>query len=59
MAEVINLRTAKKAQARAAKRAAGDANAARFGRSKALKSLEKARTDKARADLDGHERERD
>lgn len=57
MAEVINLRTARKARARAAARAAADENAARFGRTKALKALEQARAEKARAGLDAHRRE--
>lgn len=57
MAEVINLRTARKARARTAARAEADANAVRFGRSKALKALEKARADKDRAALDAHRRE--
>ena len=56
MAEIINLRQAKKTRARAEKRAAGDENAARAGRTKALKALEKAQADKVRADLDGHRR---
>lgn len=57
MAEIINLRQAKKIRARAEKRAAADENAARSGRSKALKALEKARADKERAALDGHKRD--
>jgi len=57
MAEIINLRQAKKARDRADKRAAGDENAARSGRSKALKALEKARAKKERAGLDAHKRD--
>ncbi len=57
MAEIINLRAARKAKDRAAARAKGDENAAKFGRTKAEKDLEKARTDKARRDLDGLKRE--
>ena len=57
MAEIVNLRTARKAKERDKARAKGDENAARFGRSKAEKDLEKARADKARRDLDGHARE--
>ncbi|NEY91347.1 DUF4169 family protein [Tabrizicola oligotrophica] len=57
MAEIINLRTARKARDRDRTRAQGDENAAKFGRTKAEKDLEKARAEKARRDLDGHERE--
>ncbi len=57
MARVVNLATIRKQKARAEKRARGDANAARFGRSKAEKQLEKARADKARRALDQHRRE--
>lgn len=54
MAEIINLRQARKAAARKADRAAGDANAARFGRSKAEKALEQARAEQSDRHLDGH-----
>ena len=57
MAEIVNLRAAKKAKARAEARAQGDANAAKFGRSKAEKALETARAEKAKRDLDGLKRE--
>ena len=57
MAEIVNLRTARKAKEREKSRATGDENAAKFGRTKAEKDLEKARADKARRDLDGHARE--
>ncbi len=57
MADIINLRQAKKTRDRADKRAAGDENAARFGRFKALKTLEKTQADKARALLDAHKRD--
>lgn len=53
MAEVINLRAARKARERARARAKADENAVRFGRTKALRALEKARIDKARELLDG------
>ena len=53
MAEIVNLRAARKARERAEARAAADENAARFGRTKALKALEKARAEQARALLDG------
>ena len=57
MAEIVNLRAAKKARQRAEARAKGDENAAKFGRAKAEKDLEKTRAQKAQRDLDGHERE--
>lgn len=59
MAEVINLRQAKKQAARQAARAEADANAAKFGRTKAEREVEKARTEKAVRDLDGHRRDPD
>jgi Domain of unknown function (DUF4169) len=57
MAEVINLRQAKKQAARTAARSEADANAAKFGRTKAERKLEEARTEKAARDLDAHRRE--
>ena len=57
MAEIINLRAARKAKDRTAARAKGDENAVKFGRTKVEKDLEKARADKARRDLDGAKRE--
>lgn len=53
-AEIINLKAWRKSAARAEARARADGNAARFGRSKALKKLEETRAGKARSDLDGH-----
>ncbi|KCV81799.1 hypothetical protein ATO10_10650 [Actibacterium atlanticum] len=57
MSNVTNLNQFRKSKARAAKRAQGDENAAKFGRSKSERELEKARADKTRRDLDGHERD--
>jgi Domain of unknown function (DUF4169) len=57
MAEIINLRAARKAKGRIESRAKGDENAVKFGRTKAEKELDRARAEKARRDLDGHERE--
>ncbi|MBM3614068.1 MAG: DUF4169 family protein [Alphaproteobacteria bacterium] len=57
MAEIVNLRAARKAKERSQARAKGDENAAKFGRTKAEKDLEKARAEKAKRDLDGHARE--
>ncbi len=57
MAEIINLRAARKAKDRTGARAKGDENAVKFGRTKAEKELEKAQAEKAKRDLDGHARE--
>ena len=57
MADIINLRAHRKARAKADARVKADANAAKHGRTKALKTLEKARQDKDTALLDGHLRE--
>ncbi len=57
--KVINLRAARKSAARDAARAAGDANAAKFGRSKAQKRVEEADADRAARHLDGHRRDKD
>jgi phage protein D len=56
MAEIVNLRQAKKQAARKAARAAAEVNAAKHGRTKAEKELERARADKAARDLEGHRR---
>ncbi len=57
MAEIVNLRTLRKQKNRAAAMALGNTAAAKSGRSKAVKALEKARADKERRDLDGLRRE--
>ena len=57
MAEIVNLRQAKKRAARRAASTAADANAAKYGRTKAERALEKAQADKAKRDLDGHRRD--
>lgn len=54
MAEVINLRRAKKALARAKSRAQGTENAAKSGRSKVERQAGEAARDKATRHLDGH-----
>lgn len=59
MAKVINLRTAKKQAARQAARIQADANAAKFGRTKAEREAEKARAEKATRTIDAHRRETD
>lgn len=57
MAEIVNLRTARKGKARAEARAKADENAARFGRTKAQKAVEAAEAARARAELDGKKRD--
>ncbi len=57
MAEVINLRQAKKQAARKTARSVADSNSAKHGRTKAERELEKARAEKAAKALDGHKRE--
>ena len=54
MADPVNLKAARKARARAEAKVAADANAAKFGRTKAERDREAAQADKARRDLDGH-----
>ena len=57
MGEVVNLRTAKKQAARKAARSVADANAAKHGRTRAERELEKTRAEKAARELDGHKRD--
>ena len=57
MAEIINLRAARKAKDKAEARAQADANTIKYGRRKVDKALDTARSDKEKRDLDGHERE--
>ncbi|MEO0682326.1 MAG: DUF4169 family protein [Pseudomonadota bacterium] len=54
MAEVVNLRHARKRRARAADRAKADANAARHGRSKAERDADAAEAGREARRLDGH-----
>lgn len=55
---VINLRQARKAKARADKEQTADENRCRHGRTKAAKQAEKAAREKEASKLDGHKRER-
>ncbi|SFD44790.1 DUF4169 family protein [Roseivivax sediminis] len=57
MSNTVNLNRYRKDKARAEKRAKGDENAVKFGRSKGRKAQERAEADKARRDLDGHKGE--
>ncbi|MBM2577959.1 DUF4169 family protein [Jannaschia sp. Os4] len=55
--KVVNLRAVRKDRARADRRAEGDANAARHGRSRAQKAAEDADRARVERNLDQHERE--
>jgi len=57
MSEITNLNRFRKDKARAEKRAKADANAVKFGRTKAEREAERTRAEKARRELDGHARE--
>lgn len=57
MSKVVNLNRFRKDKARAGKRAQGDANAAKFGRSKSERETLKTEAEKAARHLDGHKRE--
>jgi len=59
MAEVVNLRQARKAKARAAASEQADENRARFGRPQAERKLADARREKAERNLDRHRRDKD
>lgn len=54
MSEVVNLNQFKKAKARSQKKAEADANAVKFGRTKAQRLAEAARDEKAKKHLDQH-----
>jgi len=55
--KVINLRHAKKQKARSAARAEADANAARHGEAKPVRSLREAQAELEARRLEGHRRE--
>ena len=57
MAKVVNLNRARKARRAEERRRKADENALRFGRSKTQRRTEDAEAEKARRDLDSHERE--
>lgn len=58
MAKVSNLNQFRKSRARDRKRAEADANAVKFGRTKAQKALDTARATQMARRLDGHRRDR-
>ena len=57
MADIVNLNRVRKAKVLDEDRVKADANAMKFGQTKAEKSLAKAKAEKARRDLDGAKRE--
>ena len=57
MAEIVNLRAARKRKAREDAERAAEANRALFGRSKSEKQRDRLEKDKARAFVDGHRRD--
>lgn len=57
MAEIINLRQARKQKARADKEARAEQNRVTFGRTKDEKKLTKAEQEMARRRLDAHKRD--
>ena len=57
--KVVNLSRARKSRARDDKRRQADENAAKHGRSKAERLVEAADAARAKAHLDGHERDKD
>ena len=58
MAEIVNLRQARKARARLEKEAEAAANRIGFGRTKADKRLEAAKKSLEASKLDGHKRDK-
>lgn len=57
MAEIVNLRQARKTKARDEKAKAAEANRTLHGTPKRLRNLAKARSEKATRDLDGHKKD--
>lgn len=57
MAEIINLRRAKKGKMRAAKLAEAEANRAKYGIAKPVRNLAKARREKDKLAVDAHKLE--
>ena len=59
MAEIVNLRRARKAKGRAGKEREAEANRAKHGTPKAARDLAEARAQKAARDLDARRLDRD
>ena len=59
MAEIVNLRRARKDKARQQRESEAEANRRRFGRTKAEKANDKDAQDRARREIDGKKIDRD
>ena len=59
MAEIVNLRRARKDKGRQQRESEADANRRRFGRTKAEKAADKDVQDRARREVDGKKIDRD
>jgi hypothetical protein len=59
MAEIVNLRRARKDKARQQRESEADAKRRRFGRTKAAKAADKDAQERARRDIDGKKIDRD
>jgi hypothetical protein len=59
MAEIVNLRRARKDKARRERESEADANRRRFGRTKAEKAADKDARERARREVDGKRIDRD
>jgi hypothetical protein len=59
MAEIVNLRRARKDKARQLRESEADANRRRFGRTKAEKANDKDARERARRDIDSKKIDRD
>jgi Domain of unknown function (DUF4169) len=59
MAEIVNLRRARKDKARQQRESEADANRRRFGRTKAEKAADKNAQERSRRDIDGKKIDRD
>jgi hypothetical protein len=54
MADIVNLRRARKAKARSEKEIHAEANRAKHGVAKPVRNLAKARAEKAKRDIEAH-----
>jgi hypothetical protein len=59
MAEIVNLRRARKDKARQQRESEADANRRRFGRTKAEKAADKGAQDRSQREVDGKKIDRD
>jgi hypothetical protein len=59
MAEIVNLRRARKDKARQQRESEADANRRRFGRTKAEKAADKDAQDRSQREVDGKKIDRD